>query len=72
MTRTPILTNRELAVLASVAAGHSNRQIAAELLLGVHTVSRVRTRIIHKLGASHMPHAVAIGFRDRILPDGGS
>jgi DNA-binding CsgD family transcriptional regulator len=33
-----------------VAAGHTNREVAAELFLTVHTVEKALTRIYSKLG----------------------
>jgi len=61
------LTNRELAVLACVADGKRNPQIAKTVHLGVYTVSRVRSRIIRKLGAQDIAHAVSIGYRGGLL-----
>lgn len=61
------LTKRELAVLGLVAAGRRNREIAEALHLGVYTVSRVRSRVVRKLGATDMAHAVAIGIREHLI-----
>ncbi|MBK1786134.1 LuxR family transcriptional regulator [Prauserella cavernicola] len=46
------LTGRELEVLALVAAGRSNREIAAELVISEHTVRRHLQNAFAKLGVS--------------------
>ncbi len=48
----PDLTERELAVLALVAAGRNNEEIAAELFISVRTVERHLSNIYSKLGVS--------------------
>jgi DNA-binding NarL/FixJ family response regulator len=47
-----ILTPREEQVVASVAEGLSNREIARELKLSEHTVKKYLFRIFEKLGIS--------------------
>lgn len=44
------LSNRELDVLKLLIKGHSNKQIADELFISVHTVITHRKNIIQKLG----------------------
>jgi DNA-binding NarL/FixJ family response regulator len=44
------LTKAELAVVASIAEGHTNREIAAELFLSEGTVKNYITDILSKLG----------------------
>ena len=44
------LTRAELAVVASIAEGHTNREIAAELFLSEGTVKNYITDILSKLG----------------------
>jgi LuxR family maltose regulon positive regulatory protein len=51
------LTERELEVLRLVAAGHSNRQIAAELYLALGTVKTHVHSIAGKLGAANRVEA---------------
>jgi LuxR family transcriptional regulator, maltose regulon positive regulatory protein len=53
------LSVRELEVLALVAAGGSNRDIAAELYISEVTVKSHLTRILRKLDATSRTHAVA-------------
>ena len=59
----PALTRRQREVLRLVAAGRTNSEIAAELVLSEHTVHRHIANILDKLGlgsrASAAAHAVA-------------
>ena len=52
---TGILTARQVEVLALVAAGKANREIAAELVVSEHTVRRHLQNIFHKIGVSRGP-----------------
>ena len=60
------LTAREVEVLRSIAAGKTNREIAAELVLSVPTVERHVANIYAKIGASRRvedaPYAVRQGL----------
>jgi DNA-binding CsgD family transcriptional regulator/tetratricopeptide (TPR) repeat protein len=49
---TGILTARQVEVLALVAAGKANREIADELVVSEHTVRRHLQNIFHKIGVS--------------------
>ena len=49
---TPLLTPREEQVVALVAEGLGNRQIAAELSLSEHTIKKYLFKIFEKLGIS--------------------
>lgn len=70
----PSLTAREREVASLVARGYSNRQIAAELVLSVRTVTTHISHIFAKLGVSsraaiaaawaHSPSRAAPGARD--------
>ena len=53
------LTERELEVLSLLAQGHSNRQIAEELVITVGTTKRYVYDICQKLDANNRTHAVA-------------
>jgi DNA-binding NarL/FixJ family response regulator len=59
------LSPREREVLERVAAGRTNREIAAELYLSVRTVDRHVSRIFEKLGVSSRAAAVSAFERSR-------
>jgi DNA-binding CsgD family transcriptional regulator len=56
------LTTRELQVLRLIAAGDSNREIAAALVISEHTVARHVQNIFAKLGVSSRTAASAFAF----------
>jgi DNA-binding NarL/FixJ family response regulator len=58
------LTNREREVLALVAEGLANREIAARLFIAQKTVSVHITNILGKLGVSSRTQAAAIAHRE--------
>jgi DNA-binding NarL/FixJ family response regulator len=60
------LSAREVQVLALVAAGNSNRAIAAELFLSEKTVERHVGNILAKLGVGSRTAAAAYAFEHRI------
>jgi DNA-binding NarL/FixJ family response regulator len=60
------LSARELQVLALVAAGNSNRAIAAELFLSEKTVERHVSNILTKLGVGSRTAAAAYAFEHGI------
>jgi DNA-binding CsgD family transcriptional regulator len=61
------LTVRELEVLRLVAAGRSNREIAAQLVISRHTVARHMQNIFAKLGVSSRTAASAFVFTHDLL-----
>ena len=61
------LTPRELEVLRLVAAGRSNREIAAALFIGVPTVKSHLTAILAKLGLPSRSAATAYAHTHRLL-----
>jgi DNA-binding CsgD family transcriptional regulator len=63
------LTPREEEVLALVAAGRSNREIAGRLFISTKTVSVHVSNILAKLGAAGRTEAVAIARRRGLLSD---
>jgi DNA-binding NarL/FixJ family response regulator len=56
------LTAREAEVLRLVAAGRSNREIAAELVISEHTVARHLQNMFAKLDVSSRAAATAFAF----------
>ena len=63
------LTARGQEVLALVAQGRSNRDIAAQLFISIRTVSVHVSHIIAKLDATGRTEAVAVARRRRLLDD---
>jgi DNA-binding NarL/FixJ family response regulator len=61
------LTARELEVLRLVAAGKTNREIAAELVLSEHTVARHVQNIFTKLSVSSRSAATAFAFEQKLV-----
>ena len=61
------LADRELEVFQLIGSGHSTREIAEDLALGVATVETYRTRIKEKLGlrnATELQHHASLWFRE--------
>lgn len=58
------LTQREVEVLRLVAAGATNREIAAQLVLSENTVARHLANIFNKLGLSSRASATAFALRN--------
>jgi DNA-binding CsgD family transcriptional regulator len=61
------LSPRELEVLALVARGKSNREIAAALVISEHTVARHVQNILAKLGVSSRTAASAFAFEHDLV-----
>jgi len=61
------LTGRELEVLRLVAAGRTNREIAAALVLSEHTVARHVQNIFRKLRVSSRTAATAFAFEHELV-----
>jgi NarL family two-component system response regulator YdfI len=57
------LTRRELEVLQMLAAGLSNKEIAARMSISEHTIKFHVASILGKLGASSRTEAVSMGIR---------
>ena len=62
------LSEREVEVLALVAAGNSNREIGARLAVTEETIKAHMKRIAAKLGANDRTHAVTLALARGILP----
>ena len=63
----PVLSEREREVLAHVAAGETNRQIAAALAISHHTVDRHLENIFAKLGVGNRAAATAWAYQHDVL-----
>jgi DNA-binding CsgD family transcriptional regulator len=61
------LTERELEVLRHLAAGETNKAIAAELVLSERTVDRHVSNIFAKLGVSSRAAATAYAYEHRLV-----
>jgi DNA-binding NarL/FixJ family response regulator len=61
------LSARELEVLALVAGGNANKEIAARLTITEETVKSHITKILAKLHANDRTHAVTIGLKRGII-----
>ena len=61
------LSGRELEVLRLVAAGRTNREIAASLVISEHTVARHLQNIFAKLGVSSRAAATAFAFEHDLV-----
>lgn len=61
------LTHGEIAVLSLIAAGNSNKQIAAHLSISEETVKSRVKNILSKLAANDRTHAAMIGLKRGII-----
>ena len=67
LASTPLLSARELQIVAGLARGLTNRAIAEELYLSVHTVRNHIQRICRRLGASTRLEVVVIAAREGLV-----
>ena len=61
------ISPRELTVLQELAAGHSNKDIAASLFLSERTVARHLSNIYTKIGVSSRSAATAYAFEHGLV-----
>jgi DNA-binding CsgD family transcriptional regulator len=64
-----VLTRRESEVLGLIAAGHTNTEIAEQLVLSVRTIESHRANLQRKLGRPSRPELVRYAFRQGLVPD---
>ena len=62
------ITRRELEILALIASGLSNREIAEKLFVSEHTVKSHSSRLFDKLGAKRRTQAVQFGKELGLIP----
>jgi DNA-binding CsgD family transcriptional regulator len=62
------LTARELEVLRLVARGLSNKEIAADLRITLHTVKYHLAAVLEKLDVRSRTEAVSLGIRTGLVP----
>ena len=62
------ITKRELEILALIAEGLSNREIADKLFVSENTVKTHSSRLFDKLGAKRRTQAVQIGKENGLVP----
>jgi DNA-binding NarL/FixJ family response regulator len=65
------LTDREAEVLRRMAAGLSNTEIAAELVVGVETVKTHVRNVLTKLGARDRTQAVIAAYESGFITPSG-
>jgi ATP/maltotriose-dependent transcriptional regulator MalT len=63
----PLLTDREVEVLRLLARGRSNREIASDLVISVHTVARHVQNIFTKLEVSSRSAATAWAYEHGVV-----
>jgi ATP/maltotriose-dependent transcriptional regulator MalT len=62
------ITPRELEILELIAAGLSNKEIAARVFVSENTVKTHSSRVFDKLGAQRRTQAVQRGRELRLIP----
>lgn len=62
------ITPRELQILALIAEGLSNKEIAARVFVSENTIKTHSSRVFEKLGARRRTQAVQLGKELRLIP----
>ena len=63
----PTLTDREIELLRRQAAGETYRDIAPSMFMSVSGVGSMSNRMIARLGARNLPHAIHIAHQQGLL-----
>ncbi|MFE0207052.1 LuxR C-terminal-related transcriptional regulator [Streptomyces sp. NPDC058985] len=63
----PVLTDRELELLRRQAAGETYRDIAPTLFMSVSGVGSMSKRMIDRMGARNLAHAIHLAHQHRLL-----
>ncbi len=63
-----MLTPREVEVLKLVAEGHTNQEIADQLVLSLKTVQAHRANVMEKLGLNDITHLVRFAISHGLIP----
>jgi DNA-binding NarL/FixJ family response regulator len=63
-----VLTPREIEILKLVAAGHTNQEIADQLVLSIKTVQAHRANVMDKLGLHDVTHLVRFAIYHGLIP----
>ena len=61
------LTKREFEILAQVATGKSNKEVADILFISIKTVETHKTHILEKLGLKNTPELVRYAIKHKII-----
>lgn len=61
------LTNREVEILKLITMGKSNKEIAEELILSVHTIKSHVCTILHKLSVDDRVQAAVKAVREEMV-----
>ncbi|QJT12151.1 response regulator transcription factor [Aeromonas sp. 2692-1] len=61
------LSDREMSVLLLICQGHTNKQIAENMLLSEKTVSTYKTRLMQKLNVTNMVDLISLAKRQELL-----
>ncbi len=61
------LTKREYEILAQVALGKSNKEVAENLFISIKTVETHKTHILEKLGLKNTPELVKYAIKHKII-----
>jgi DNA-binding NarL/FixJ family response regulator len=67
--RLAALTPREVDVLKNVAAGRTNKEIAARLSIGTRTVESHRESLMQKLGVRHVAGLIRVAIEEGLVED---